>query len=271
MNAPETVALNEAAAPVETVRPMRDRDIEPLVRQVVEALEEDIVFGYLHPRERLVEDDLRARFNLKRHVVRQVLGELEQMGLIERKKNIGALVKSYTVKEVIDLYTVRDILETNCARQIPLPVPPEKLAELETIQRQHDAAVAASDLRTAFRVNIAFHKALFALSDNAALTEMIEVAAQRAHTIRSQSMVFPHFLEKARLDHWGMIEALRACDQEKLVALCRDHLLPSRDAYIEQEMRRAGKPLATHAATSVAAAMNAAPPAGAAAPLSPQA
>jgi len=238
---PDILAEPDGTVRTGKVQPVRDRDIEPLVRQVVERLEEDIVFGCLHPRERLVEDDLRARFNLKRHVVRQVLQELEQMGLIERKKNIGALVKSYTVKEVIDLYTVREILETNCARQIPLPVAPEKLDELVAIQRQHDAAVAESYLRSAFRTNIAFHKALFALSDNAALTEMIEVAAQRAHTIRSLSMIFPHFLEKARLDHWEMIAALRDCDQERLVVLCRDHLLPSRDAYIEQYRRLADK------------------------------
>jgi DNA-binding GntR family transcriptional regulator len=217
---------------------VRDADNESQVRMAVETLEEDIAFGYMHPRERLVEDELRARFGLKRHVVRQVLTELEQMGLVERKKNIGALVKSYTVKEVIDLYVVRDILETNCARQIALPVAPEKLEELEAIQRRHDAAVTGSDLHVAFRMNIAFHKVLFALSDNPALTEMIELAAQRAHVIRSLSMVYPHFLEKARRDHHQMIAALRDCDQERLVALCRDHLLPSRDAYIEQHRLR---------------------------------
>jgi DNA-binding GntR family transcriptional regulator len=255
MNAPETKILSEPAdiAEIDKMQSMRDRDIEPQVRQVVEALEEDIVFGYLHPRERLVEDDLRARFNLKRHVVRQVLQELEQMGLIERKKNIGALVKSYSIKEVIDLYTVRDILETNCARQIPLPVASEKLNELVALQKQHDAAVAESNLRSAFRANIAFHKALFALSDNTILTEMIEMAAQRAHTIRSLSMIFPHFLEKARLDHWAMIEALREGDRERLVVLCRDHLIPSRDAYLDQHRRLAGSlvPVGTGSSTEL--------------------
>lgn len=214
-------------------------DNESQVRMAVETLEEDIAFGYMHPRERLVEDELRARFNLKRHVVRQVLAELEQMGLVERKKNIGALVKSYTVKEVIDLYIVRDILETNCARQIVTPVAPEKLDELDAIQQRHDDAVRDSNLHVAFRANIAFHKALFALSENVVLTEMIEVAAQRAHVIRSLSMVVPEFLEKARRDHRQMIQALRDCDQERLVALCRDHLLPSRDAYIEKHRRLA--------------------------------
>ena len=216
-----------------------DVDNASQVRMAVETLEQDIAFGYMHPRERLVEDELRARFGLKRHIVRQVLAELEQMGLVERKKNIGALVKSYSVKEVIDLYFVRDILETTCARQIALPVPAEKLAELDAIQQRHDDAVRDSNLHVAFRMNIAFHKVFFGLSDNTALTEMIELTAQRAHAIRSLSMVNPHNLEKARRDHHAMIEALRECDQERLVVLCRDHLLPSRDAYIEQQRRLA--------------------------------
>ncbi len=216
-----------------------DVDNNAQVRMTVETLEEDIAFGYMHPRERLVEDELRARFGLKRHVVRQVLAELEKMGLVERKKNIGALVKSYSVKDVVDLYAVRDILETSCARSIALPVSPEKLDELDAIQQRHDDAVRDSNLHVAFRMNIAFHKALFALSDNAALTEMIELAAQRAHVIRSLSMVVPQYLEKARRDHREMIDALRQCDQERLVALCRDHLLPSRNAYIEQQQRMA--------------------------------
>lgn len=214
-------------------------DNEAQVRMAVETLEEDIAFGYMHPRERLVEDELRARFGLKRHIVRQVLAELEQMGLVERKKNIGALVKSYSVKEVIDLYIVRDILETSCALQIALPVAPEKLAELDAIQQRHDDAVQSANLHVAFRMNIAFHKAFFALSDNAALTEMIELVTQRAHVIRSLSMVVPQYLEKARNDHHQMIAALRDGDRERLVALCRDHLLPSRDAYIEKYRRSA--------------------------------
>lgn len=224
---------------LETDSAAPDVDNDAQVRMAVETLEEDIAFGYMHPRERLVEDELRARFGLKRHVVRQVLAELEQMGLVERKKNIGALVKSYSVKEVIDLYAVRDILETSCARSIALPVAPEKLDELDAIQQRHDDAVRDSNLHVAFRMNIAFHKAFFALSDNAALTEMIELAAQRAHVIRSLSMVVPQYLEKARRDHREMIDALRHCDQERLVALCRDHLLPSRNAYIEQQQRMA--------------------------------
>jgi hypothetical protein len=44
----------------------RDRNIDETMRSVSDELEEQIVLGVLHPRERLVEDDLCERFNLKR-------------------------------------------------------------------------------------------------------------------------------------------------------------------------------------------------------------
>src|SRR5271170_2988720 len=116
----------------------RDRDIDANVARVSDTLEEEIVLGVLHPRERLVEDDLCERFTLKRYVVRQVLAELEQRGLVERRKNVGALVKSYTPREVTDLYAVREILETSAAQRIALPVAPEHLTELTRIQKAHD-------------------------------------------------------------------------------------------------------------------------------------
>jgi DNA-binding GntR family transcriptional regulator len=199
----------------------------------VKALEEDIVLGKLHPRERLVEDELCARFGLKRHVARLVLTELELQGLIERRKNIGALVMSYSAQEVIDLYALREILETNAARLIAMPVPQSKLAALVKIQDLHDAAVQRADLRAVFRANVEFHTALFGLADNSVLNEAIKEYERRTHAIRFSSIIFPNYLDNVRREHHAMIEALQSSDKKQLVALCRDHLRPARDAYLK--------------------------------------
>ncbi len=211
---------------------------EPSTSQIVDVLEEDIVFGYLHPRERLVEDDICSRFNVTRHVVRQALSELDNMGLIERRKNVGAFVKAYTDKEVIDLYVVRDILEGNAAQQIAFPVSPDRLQGLIAVQCQHDEAAETGNMRAAFRANICFHQTLFALTDNPILCATIEDFARRAHVVRFLSMADARFLQKARDDHWKMINALQNQDRDFLVSTCRSHLIPSRDAYLEQYRRR---------------------------------
>lgn len=208
------------------------------LEQAVRILEEEIVLGFLHPRERLVEDDLLARFGLKRHVVRQVLVELERMGLVERKRNVGALVRSYTAKEVEDLYDVRELLECRCVRLIKFPVPEASLNHLIAIQKVHDETIAAGDLRGAFRSNMQFHETLFGLSDNKVLVAAIQDHAQRAHSIRSSSLVVSEQLERARREHWLIIEALQAGDSDRLVQLCSDHLKPSRDTYVSHYQLR---------------------------------
>ena len=216
----------------------RDRNIDETMRSVSDELEEQIVLGVLNPRERLVEDDLCERFNLKRHVARQVLAEVERRGLVERRKNVGALVKSYTPREVTELYALRELLEADAARRIVFPVSSEALEALTAIQAEHDEAAGAGDLRRVFRANMAFHHAFFALSESQVLTEAIQEYERRTHAIRSVPIVFPQYLEKARAEHHQMIEALRTGDRESLIRLCREHLVPSRDAYLEAHHRR---------------------------------
>ncbi|CAB3750935.1 GntR family transcriptional regulator [Paraburkholderia humisilvae] len=226
-----------AAAPT-LVATRRDRDTDQLSRRVAEQLEDDIVLGVLHPRERLIEDDLCERFGLKRHVVRQVLVELERRGVVERRRNIGALVKSFSAREVSELYALRTLLETHAASRIPFPVERAKLDDLEALQARHDEAAARGNLRRVFRVNMAFHRAFFALSGDQALVDAIHEYERRTHAIRSVSIVFPQYLEKARSEHHQIIDALKHGDRERLVDLCRAHLLPSRDAYLDAHHRR---------------------------------
>jgi DNA-binding GntR family transcriptional regulator len=228
----------------------RDRNTGETSQRVADQLEDEIVLGVLHPRERLIEDELCTRFGLKRHVARQVLVELEQRGLAERRRNVGALVKSFSAREVTELYDLRELLETHAASRIPFPVEHAQLDALDALQAQHDEAAQQGDLRRVFRVNMAFHHAFFALSGDRVLVDAIYEYERRTHAIRSVSIVFPQYLEKARAEHHQMIDALKRGDRERLIELCRSHLLPSRDAYLETHHRRAAAAGPRAAATS---------------------
>ena len=135
----------------------------------------------------------------------------------------------------MELYALRQVLEVHAASQIPLPVPQARLAALVAVQREHDAAVADGDARRVFRSNQRFHRELFGLLDNTVLGQAIEEYARRTHPIRFGSLASPGYRERARQEHWAMIHALRDGDRDALMALCRDHLLPSRDAYLASE------------------------------------
>lgn len=201
---------------------------------IVAALEEDIVFGRLHPRERLIEDELTARFRATRHSIRQALTELERMKLVERIPHRGALVKAYTPAEVAQLYALREMLETEAARLIPLPLAEDGLAPLRALQGRHAAAVAAGDVRAVFRADLAFHRALYAHCGNVFLAESIEEMGLRAQVIRYANLRSRASMEWARDQHAAMLAALGAGDRAALLALCVAHFGPAREAYLGQ-------------------------------------
>ena len=216
------------------------RDADHAVHQMIQVLEEEIVLGVLHPRERLVEDELMARFSTKRHVVRQALADMEKQGLVQRKKNSGAQVRALSPREVVEIYALREILETSSVRLIALPVPPTQLAPLAAIQKLHTAAVRANDPRAVFRANLAFHATLHGLSGNDTLIEAIAEYARRTYPVRLSTLVSPAYLRQARQDHEEIIKALRVGDRDRLVGLCASHLRPSRDTYL-MNLKRLGQ------------------------------
>ena len=229
-----------AAKPApETISHARVR--EPgIVDVVATSLEEDIVLGRRHPRERLVEQDLCDRFNTHRGDVRLALYELEKKGIVQRIPNRGAIVRDLTPREVMEIYAVREELEVMAARILPFPVASDDLAKLDEIQKSHSVAIDNDDMLTVFYTNLHFHQTLFGLCGNACLIETIERLAQKVYGIRSYANAFPDALDRARRDHLDMIEALRASHRDDLIELTRRHLRPSPQAYIRAYERRFG-------------------------------
>jgi DNA-binding GntR family transcriptional regulator len=203
------------------------------ITQVVEQLEEDIVFGRLRPRERLIEEDLAARFGVKRHGIRDALAQLERKGVVVRRPGKGARVPDFAPGEIEHLFAVRELLESQAARLMPLPAAAALVDRLSDLHAVHGNAVAAADLRTVFRANIEFHEVLFAACGNPYLAEAIDAFALKSHAVRFYSAAAPDLLALARDEHGLMIEALRDGHRERLVALCIAHLQPARQAYLD--------------------------------------
>jgi DNA-binding GntR family transcriptional regulator len=134
---------------------------------VVDAVEFDILLGRLKPRERLLEDALMARFNAKRHTVRKALEELERIGVVVRAPMRGAAVRDFTAEEVEEVYELRELLQARAVERMVLPCSCAHIEELKQIQREHDAAVAAGDLRMVDKINDKFHRVFsqFAATD----------------------------------------------------------------------------------------------------------
>jgi DNA-binding GntR family transcriptional regulator len=211
-----------------------------LAELIATRLEEEIVLGRRHPRERLIEQELCDAFHTHRADVRLALFELEKKGIIQRIPNRGAMVRDLTPREVTEIYAVREKLEVMAVGIMPLPVDRRDVEKLEHIQKGHSAAIDKGDLLTVFYRNLNFHRTLYALCGNTCLIETIEQLAQKVYGIRSYANAHPGALDRARREHVAMISTLRISDRAGLIALTRRHLEPSPQAYIRAYQRRFG-------------------------------
>jgi len=202
---------------------------------IVAALEEDILFGRLRTRERLIEDELIDRFSATRHVVRQVLLELERKGMVLRERGRSTVVRDFSREEVEQICAVREMLHAHAAALIPLPAPPALLRKLEQLHEAHSKQVEAGDPSGIHRVNNAFHETLFESCGNPFLLQSIRDYAQMSLGFRCHVMVNPFLARRARDEHQAMVAALKKGDRAKLVRLCVEHTRPSKRVYMTMQ------------------------------------
>ncbi|MFX8887232.1 GntR family transcriptional regulator, partial [Acinetobacter baumannii] len=91
------------------------------------------MFRRFAPGTRLIEDVLMARYNASRHYVRQALAQMERQGIVQRVKNVGATVFTFTPEDIEQIFQVFGLLIRHAVHAIPLPAPASLIAELERL------------------------------------------------------------------------------------------------------------------------------------------
>lgn len=208
------------------------KELQVSAADVQKELELDIVLGQLRPRERLVEDELMARFGAKRHVVRMALAELERIGLVERRPNKGAMVRDYSPAEVEEIYAFRSDLHRIAVERMALPLAPELVQTLANLADRHEAAIKAGDLIEVILCNNAFHDTLFDQCGNRFLAESIRQLGWTSHAIRSYRVGDPDLLRQAAVEHRQIIDAAASGERARLAELCERHIQPSKEMYL---------------------------------------
>lgn len=199
--------------------------------QIVDFIKQKIIFGRLRPRERLIEEDITAQFEVSRHVVRAAMVELEQLGLVSRRPNKGVTVRDFSVEEVDQIYEIRVLLQSEAARRLPMPASRHLLDELEAIHRDYCAAHDNGELQKVCSLNNRFHRTIWAACGNVCLSGLIDRIWVETLGIRCYGIGDPALLKLARAEHGQMIEMLRAGDREGLIRLSTDHMQPALEAY----------------------------------------
>ncbi|WP_043837739.1 GntR family transcriptional regulator [Muricoccus aerilatus] len=206
--------------------------------EIVQALQEEIIFGRLPPGTRLVEDALLARFGVSRHYVRQALDRLERLGLAVGERNKGFTVRSLSPVEVEQIYEVRELVQRQAALRIPLPAPPALIEALNAINAELAGYMETRDLRGVHEANDRFHLRLFGACGNDHLLATVQHYMRLSLPVRAKTLADVDSLRVSHGQHQLMIQMLQGHDNWVLAQLCVDHLQPSKNEYFARAKLR---------------------------------
>jgi len=195
--------------------------------------ENAILSGYFKPRERLVERDLLAHFDVSRTIIREVLKMLEAKGLVRITPYRGAIVVDLTAEEVEEIFFLRQKLEAIAARLVVENITRVEIQRLKKLCKELEKHLSKKTDQMIEKDN-EFHRALFQASENSHLNEMIDHLSTKVHMVKFNAWSLPNRIEHSISEHRAMIAALERRDAEAFEKLVIEHLLFSKNSYMAQ-------------------------------------
>jgi len=179
---------------------------------MVRAIADRIVTGYLRPGERLDEVSLAARFDVSRTPVREALGQLSAIGLVERRPNRGAIVAVVTQEHLASMFESMAELEAICARFCA-----ERMtgAERRSMEMEHQASARMVQLGAEEDYeyfNTEFHSRLYRGAHNTHIHDLTVATRSRLAPFRRAQFMLPGRLAKSWQEHDLIVTAIMRGD-----------------------------------------------------------
>lgn len=191
------------------------------------ALRHAILHGDFQPGERIVQEQLSAKFGGSRIPVREALRTLESEGLVRLVANTGAWVASLTLAECSEVYQTRERLEPLLLRHNAEFLTADLV---DTLDRLAQAMENTTDVEQFLEWDRQFHLGMYRGSDTYVLGELVErlwnttQPYRRAYT----QLVGEDIRKIFHGEHHSMVTALREGDLELAEQILAMHIRRTR-------------------------------------------
>ncbi len=210
-----------------------------LSTQVSTTIVEGLLDGRLRPGDRLVETQLADVLGVSRSPIREALTELAQSGVIIREPGRGGRIREWTRKDLEDLYGVRGVLES-FAISLIVPRMTKKTAGMfkELIEAMRTAGIE-QDYMTMIELDLAFHRTIWRITENALLEQVLEGLSQQFKLFLTLNWKFHGGLEDVADKHRVLLAAMTSGSVEQAEAAMRKHVVVVRmtDALTSMDLR----------------------------------
>jgi DNA-binding GntR family transcriptional regulator len=188
------------------------------------AIVEKIISGEFAAGQRLVEEELAHVYNVSRTPVREVLFALEKDGLVERARNQGAKVVSFTPDDVEEVFDVRNALECFC---VPGLIQTIKLNELLDLEHRLEALNGGSGQKWREKqaeIDMQLHRLILNGSRNRRLIGYMERISLLLHALQLAAYHNEEYVRQSGQEHLAIIRALLRRDVDLAKQLLAEHI-----------------------------------------------
>src|ERR1700761_3149156 len=190
--------------------------------QICRALRHAIMEQALSPGAKLPEDAIGERFGASRTIVRHALGQLAAEGLVELRRNRGAVVATPAWEEARDIFDIRLGLERLVMSRLAGRLEAKQIAQLKAHVAGEERA-RGENQPPAIRLATEFHIVLANMTGSASIARYVSEVSSRFGLILALYSR-PHSSECAVSEHRAVIEALIAGDGEAAMKVMEGHL-----------------------------------------------
>jgi len=218
-----TASCKNPEKPRVTYRGIAEQIGQALWLEVAARLRERILAGELAPGERLAEVEIASEFQISRGPVKDAIRQLASEGLVVEVPRRGAFVATLQHRDLIEVYAVRKALDLAATPAVIVAASDSDLEELSSILDAFESSSGGYLDRAVH--DMAFHRALIALSGNVRMTTIYE------HMLLQTMLLLRHAAEtRAQLRtqmphaiHRDIVAALRTRNEVLAVAALSRH------------------------------------------------
>lgn len=190
--------------------------------QVIDLLRDTILSGELAPGDRLLQEQLAARFEVSSTPIREAIQQLIAEGVLSHSPYRGVQVAEVTMDDMHEVYLIRSVTEELATR---VAVPNLRIVDVQRLHQYQEGirtSVAQGDIQTLRKLNYEFHWLIYNTANMPYLAQII-----RSLWLKSPwdtLHVLPTRPQEAIEEHERILAAIDAGDTQLAGTRMREHI-----------------------------------------------
>ncbi len=141
--------------------------------EVYDYLQEQMRTGAMEPGSAISVKKMLQELGISRTPLREALLILQEQGFVTIMPQRGVVINALSLEDIKNIYEILGGIESKVVLSVFDRLGPEQCSQLETLNTEMEAALAAGDIDLHNRKNIAFHDVFLQLSNNERLLNYV--------------------------------------------------------------------------------------------------